>query len=57
MVVDESWILEALVRFQLPRPFTGSYAGWACHGLENRWTAKVVRVRFYYLPAKFYLVS
>lgn len=57
MVVDESWILEALVRFQLPRPITGSYAGWACHGLENRWTAKVVRVRFYYLPAKFYLVS
>jgi hypothetical protein len=29
----------------------GSYPGWAWHGLENRWTAKVVRVRFCYLPA------
>ena len=47
MVALQILILSVGVRIPIPLPME-SYPSWAWHGLENRWTAKAVRVRFYY---------
>ena len=50
MVALQILILSVGVRIPIPLPME-SYPSWAWHGLENRWTAKAVRVRFYYLSS------
>ena len=43
---------EKSVRFRTGAPITEGYQDWVLHCLESRWTAKAVRVRFYYPSSK-----